>query len=313
MKSDSVRKILPKLLVSTLLLWLIFKNVDLDETLVHLRNMDWRYAVFVPVFIVLNYVISSYRWKSLLVTPNSDLSLAYLTRLYFVGAFFNNFMPTSMGGDVYKMYQLGKKIGDGAIGFSATFMERFTGMIALVLISYGGLLKTLPFWLALLPDNVRSSVVLVFLFKFALFAGFWLGVLGAYIALHLLAKRISFVRKIRDALMVYAGHTGALRQAVFTSFLVQVFSILSQYFVFLALGIHVPFAYMAFVLPVITLAGFFIPSLNGLGVQDALYINFFSMVGVPQDLALSASIAYHFSRLLISLVGGVFYALGTTD
>jgi len=56
---------------------------------------------------------------------SNEVSRLYLFKLYFVGAFFNNFMPTSIGGDVYKVYKLGKKIDSPVVGFSSVFTERF--------------------------------------------------------------------------------------------------------------------------------------------------------------------------------------------
>jgi hypothetical protein len=49
-------------------------------------------------------------------------------------------MPTSIGGDVFKVYTLGKKLNNVSDAFSATFMERFTGLISLVFIAIFGLI-----------------------------------------------------------------------------------------------------------------------------------------------------------------------------
>ena len=106
---------------------------------------------------------------------------------------------------------------------------------------------------------------------------------------------------------MYRAEKKVLGFALVTSFVVQFLSVFTQYFVFRALGLDVPFIYALVVLPMITLAGFFIPSLNSMGVQDALYIQVFSYVGVGRELAFTASILYHFFRLVVSLVGGVFY------
>jgi uncharacterized membrane protein YbhN (UPF0104 family) len=85
-------------------------------------------------------------------------------------------------------------------------------------------------------------------------------------------------------------------------------AIFTQYFIFLAMGVDLPVLYALFIFPVITLASFFIPSLNGVGVQDGLYIQLFGLVGVGSAVALSASIIYHLFRLGVSLIGGFFYA-----
>ena len=313
-KNKSWKKMAIKLAISAVLLLIIFTKVDVAELVENIQLLDYRYAFFVPIFIIVHYFIGGVRWKLLLLGEDAkEVSTKYLINLYFIGSFFNNFMPTSVGGDVYKMYQLGRKLRNSAVGFSSTFMERFTGMASLVLISYFGLIKTMDFWVGILPEEIQANPLGVLLFKFFLFSGFWIAAIVGFLSLNILAKKIGFFRKIRDSLLAYKDARKALFIAFLTSFLIQAVSILPQYFVFLALGLKVPFTFALFVLPVITFAGFFIPSLNGFGVQDALYMSFLGMVDAPASMALSASILYHFSRLLVSLIGGVLYALGKSD
>ncbi|MBD3366153.1 flippase-like domain-containing protein [candidate division WWE3 bacterium] len=303
-----------KILVSSVLLYVIFSRIDKESFIQNISLMDLRLAPFIIGFIILNYIVSAFRWKQLLIYKETrQVKLPYLINLYFIGSFFNNFMPTSIGGDVFKMYQLGRKIGNAAKGLSATFMERFTGIIALVTISYFGLIRTLPFWVEMLPADAQANPLLVTLFKVVLFTGFWIAAVIGFFSLSILAKKISFFEKIYSALISYKNNTKPLFKAFLISFAVQLLSIFTQYFIFLSLGVELPLFYSFFVFPVITLAGFFVPSLNGLGVQDALYISFMGMVGVSESLALSASILYHLSRLLVSLIGGVLYALGKNE
>ena len=92
--------------------------------------------------------------------------------------------------------------------------------------------------------------------------------------------------------------------AFVTSLIVQLLGIFTQFFIFKGLGVNLNVLYSLLVFPIITLASFFIPSLNGLGVQDLLYERLF--IGVT--LAISASLLYHFFRLLVSLIGGILYA-----
>ena len=222
-------------------------------------------------------------------------------------------MPTSVGGDVYKVFALGKKIGSKTDAFTATFMERFTGVMALVLISYFGLAQTLDFWIAQLPLSISASSLYLTFFKFLVFFGFWIGIAAAFILLRAFSKKIGFLGKIYNSLLMYRGRGDILLSAFLTSFVIQLLSIFTQYFVFVSMGINLSITYSLFVFPVIALATFFIPSLNGLGVQDALFIQFFSSAGVPPELALSASIIYHLLRLFVSLFGGILYVFNKED
>jgi len=113
--------------------------------------------------------------------------------------------------------------------------------------------------------------------------------------------------------MVYKGNWQLISKVFVLAVIVQLISVLTQYTLFLSLGIKIDPFFALFAFPVITLATFFIPSLNGIGVQDALYMTLFSMLGVPQELSLAASVLYHLFRLGVSLVGGVLYALGKAD
>jgi glycosyltransferase 2 family protein len=312
--TKKIRSTLIKIIVSVFLFAFILYNVDLPSLVENFKQVNLAYIPFILGLIVLNYVVSSFRWKQLLIHEGSEkASVRYLTSLYFVGSFFNNFMPTSIGGDVYKIFKLGQKIENNADAFSATFMERFTGMIALVIISYFGLVQTLDFWLSQLPAVLVENATFLVIFKIILFVGFWVGAVVAFLSMKILATKIDLVKKVYDSLMVYKDSKKVLISGVLTSFIVQLLSVATQYFVLVSLGIDVPFMYTLFVFPVVFLASIFIPSLNGFGVQDALYIQFFMAVGVTTELALSASIVYHLFKLSVSLFGGILYAMGKAD
>ncbi|MFC1621916.1 lysylphosphatidylglycerol synthase transmembrane domain-containing protein [Patescibacteria group bacterium] len=103
-------QLITKIVVSSVLLGIILWRVDKPMLVENIKLLDLRYVPFIFILIALNYIVGSFRWKALLIHKNSEhVTVPYLTSLYFIGAFFNNFMPTSVGGDVYKVYRLGKK------------------------------------------------------------------------------------------------------------------------------------------------------------------------------------------------------------
>ncbi len=293
MKNKNTLKTIVKIIISGSLIYYLFtKKVNISEVAANFKLLDWRYVVLMALIIIIHYTISSFRWKSLLIHERSnEVSRLYLLKLYFEGAFFNNFMPTSIGGDAYKIVKLGRKIKDPATGFSSVFTERFTGILMLFLI---GLLS--------LSKQLGWGVLVLIIW---LISGFYIGM---YV-LKILSKKISFVRRIYDALMVYKDYPKVLFFAMFTSLLIQLLSIFTQYLAFRAVGIKLPVFYSLMAFPIITLAGFFIPSINGLGVQDMMYVSMFSFVGVSQGIAATVSITYHIVRMGVSLIGGILYAL----
>jgi glycosyltransferase 2 family protein len=308
------KSLILKITISGLLFYFLFRQIDLATVMNNFRNMNYSYIPFVLAFLILNYVFSSLRWKALLIFEATEhVKIHYLTKLYFVGSFFNNFMPTSIGGDVYKFVKLGKKINNMTHGFSATFMERFTGVIILFLIT----LISFPLVLSDLVDlgsylnfasaSTRMFSVLLSVFVFVLFL---LGLRFGLWFLKMASGRVSKLEKLYNSISAYKGERKVISMALLTSVVVQLLSIFTQYFIFLALGVQIPVLYALTVFPVIALASFLPISLNGIGVQDGLYANLFAVVGIAPAISLSASILYHLFRLVVSLVGGVLYAFG---
>lgn len=299
-----------KITVSVLLIGFILLNVDRENVVRYFSQFNFRYAPLIVLLLVLNYVFSSIRWKQLLIYKNTaHVSTGYLIGLYFIGSFFNNFMPTSIGGDVFKIYKLGKRIDSVSNAFSATFMERFTGVISLVFISAFGLI-------GVLLKGVASDSAMFYYLSWSivgLFLLFGAGTFAGLKILDFLRKKINKLNSIYDSLVMYRGKNRVLIVAFLTSFIVQFMAIFTQYFIFVALGSHIDVYKSLFIFPLITLASFFIPSLNGIGVQDILYKFSNTFLFIAEPAAIAASFIYHLFRLGVSLIGGVLYALGKAD
>jgi hypothetical protein len=109
--------------------------------------------------------------------------------------------------------------------------------------------------------------------------------------------------------MTYKNFPIVLIISFLASLLVQVFSVLSQYFLFNAVGVFPSLEFSFFAFPLIFLSGYALPSINGVGTQDYLYSQFFSLINVVVEVSLASSMLFHFSRLLTSLIGGIFYII----
>ena len=286
-------KSLIKVVISLGLMYLVLNSLDLSKLVGSLESLNFSYYPLIFFLVVSNYLVSSMRWKYLLsiFQEGKDISLSYLVRLYFEGAFISNFLPTSIGGDVYKSYTLGRKLNDQSRAFGATFMERFSGVLVLGFLALFGLVK------------IYKQVGVV------IFVVFMLGITSFFFVFKRISTRFTKLQTFYQALAVYLSYKKILGLSILASVLVQVFSILTQHLIFMSLGVSLPVAFSFFAFPVIILASFIIPSQNSLGVQDLLYASMFSTVGVSVELAVSASLVYHAVRMLVSLLGGFSYAV----
>jgi len=157
---NKTKKLVIKVLVSIVLIGIVVWKVDTDAVLLNIKLLDWRIAPLVIFFLILNYILSGIRWKSLLVHKGSEkATIPYLVNLYFVGAFFNNFMPTSIGGDGYKIYKLGQKIGNTTDSFTATFITlRFYNVIIFMIVNEN---SKAGFVVFCIPENESINCVFI--------------------------------------------------------------------------------------------------------------------------------------------------------
>ena len=126
-----------KILVSVGLVIYLVYSFDFSRSWEVILKSNQIYFLLSFVFIILNYIFSAIRWRYLVISEKK-IGLWYFVKLYFIGSFFNNFLPTSIGGDAYKILKLGEKIDSKTDAFTATFLERFIGMIALLIFSMYG-------------------------------------------------------------------------------------------------------------------------------------------------------------------------------
>lgn len=283
-----------RIIFSLILIIFIVLRFDIREVISYAFSAKPFYIIIAFILIAGNYFFSSKRWQIILNAKGFGRTHKELLNLYFIGAFFNNFLPSSVGGDIVKAYKLGKRTKEGVDVAVSVFVERLIGLIALFIISTGAMIS-------------------IYRWKgFLAFIGIWVSVAFGFWFLKFIKRYHPLLKKIHDSTYAYKNHKKALLTALLWGFVVQVISISSQYVVFLALGINPPFYYSFFILPLINFIAFLPITFNGLGVQDGMYLYFFSQVGpvtLDPNQVLAVSFTYHITRMLSSLIGGVLYAI----
>ena len=297
-----------KVSVSGFFLVYLFNAVRWDEVWNHLRQADLFYLLLYILLGFAGILISSIKWLILARPHRISPSLSYLVSLYMVGYFFNNFLPTSIGGDVVRGYALGTAFGKKPEAMASVFMERFTGFTALVVFAL----------LALAFDNaLRTDLRLVAPIVFAVFA--YVGVVAALVSskwLELGAKRIpvKVVQKVwrkmgafQQAIQMYRHERAALWAAGGYSILFYLVSVLVVYVGCLTFHAPVSFTSLLTAVPVLLIL-FMIPfSFGGIGLQEWAYYFVLEAIGVPAAVGLSLGLLFRARSVGFGLIGGMFY------
>ena len=274
------------------LLALLLYRLDLNLLWGNLVSANWGFIGLALSLAIFGLGVSSFRWSRILRVLGFDHPPVYLARLYLAGYFYNNFLPTQMGGDVYKALKISRDTGQAGAGTFSVFMDRFSGLVALFLITlvavyikFGGR--------GLLVDGL-------------VFIGGWF---GYRLGLKLLGGRFKFVGQFREANDIFLANRRDFGVILGLSFLVQLISMAVQTSLFYAVGGSIPLWSALTFFPLISLLSL-IPSINALGVQDYSYARFFGAVGIGREVAVAASVLYHLQRLVFSLIGGLLILLG---
>lgn len=287
-----VFKTLIRVGISVSLIFYLLYTQDFEKIKLGVSSYNPIFLIFALALLLFGTYISSLRWKSILATSKIKANVLDLYKLYIQGYFYNNFLPTQMGGDVYKSVSLGKIINDQAVSLFSVFMDRFSGLVVLLIIGLFGISSMY---------GITGLLVA--------FAVLTLGLALYFPLLNFFSKKIKFLNKFKLASDMFIKDKENGSMVILYSFLVQFVSFSTSYVLFMGMGISLPtwsvFAYM----PIASLS-LLIPSFNGFGTQETVYAFLFSGAGVTPEVSITVSLMMHVVRLIVSLIGGAALFIG---
>lgn len=306
--NSRIALLLIKISISLGLLMYLFWKIDLSQFAKTLHAIQIFPFLTAGILYIGCQYLSSYRWQVLLRAHGIYVPVNRLFSFYLVGMFFNNFLPTSIGGDVVKGYDLYRHSGRGKEAITTVLLERYTGLVALIIIGLAALLVGYQYF----PDPVTAILLS------GIAAGFICGtlvVISRYSRTLCLRttrrfnlKRLSrIIYKIYRPFERYKTHKWIFLYSIIISFGIQVLNILVYILVADALNISISGGYFFLFFPVITIISMLPLSINGLGIRDGLMVYLFSKIEVPMNHALSLSLSWFFVVTCISLLGGLIF------
>jgi uncharacterized membrane protein YbhN (UPF0104 family) len=249
--------------------------------------------------------VRAYRWGSLVWALDVHVRWWRLVALYFVGSFFNLFLPTGFGGDAVKMFELSRDDHKAAAAISSVLVDRFLGLFVLFALALLALLGGRE----LVTPEVRLLIVVVFAGSLIgvvlLLQRTWIEGWGRRLGVDRLLSRIKILRELYESLHVYGP--AALLKATSASLVFNLILILGYCFLGLAVGIHLPLWYYFLFVPIISVL-LLVPSVGGLGIREGATVFLFSQIeSVGRSQALALALAYDMTMLTIGLIGAIIY------
>ncbi len=163
-------KLLLKILVTVACFWYISTKIDFKATLKALGTANWAWLIIAFAFFILSKIISAYRLNIFFANAGLRLSTLGNTRLYWLGMFYNLFLPGAISGDAYKVILLNKRYKTSFKKLSAAVLiDRLSGVLALgcILAAYGFLLPAIwDFQTLLVAGAILAVAGYYFLVRF---------------------------------------------------------------------------------------------------------------------------------------------------
>lgn len=297
-----------RILVSLVLMAWVLKSVNLGQALHDVRSSDVRLLILALLLNILVTFFLAFRWQILLKSQGLKVSFPRLTATYFTGLFFNNFLLSSIGGDLVRAYYAWKDTGKRATAVASVLVERLIGSIslfAMALVSAGlvGSQKGSREFLLVVGLVTLGFLFAVWLFFNRAFINTLDRIIGSPNLFGLRGKG----KKLYDSLYSYLNKKRAALEVFVISVLLQIVLVLMCFLVGNALGLKLALVVYFLYVPVIGVISVLPIAIGAWGLQEWTFVGLFTRAGITKEEALMLSIIYHLVAVATSLIGGVTF------
>lgn len=291
-----------KVIVGVLTLSYLLYTVKLQKWSQLLVRLNLPAFVFGTFLFLVGVFLSAFKWKKI-IERFTDISYGKLVKFYFIGYYFNHFLPSNIGGDAVRGAYLKKESSLSlSFAYSTIFLERLLGLAAVFSLLIVGL--------GLNYSYIVGQPLILFIF-FSLVFGLVCGG-GVFLVFQnkeLLLNKIPYLKEVdldnlKDVFRAKKFFWGLM---FLISILFQLLVIGGVYFLLSSLGVRISFLVILFVKPAVTIISLAPLSLNGIGIAEAGYVGLLALFGVSQSPALLLALLVRGVKIFISLPGFLFF------
>ncbi len=301
-----------KVLVSGGLVYWILRDVELEHIWRAIAESNMPLLIFAFGIFFIGYVITALRWRALMSVHGTRPPLAVLVQSFMVAVFFNNLLPSTIGGDVSRMFDAWRLGVSKTHAVSVVLLDRFIGLLALLVVAGTAVLASREIAVQI---PMFGPVIALVIGGAAILAGLVFG--HPRILVDTVERLVAYLpgalarlaHKVLDAFHDFRGRTDTLAKAFSLSLLLQLNVII--HFTLVAWAMHIPLSFLAMcvVIPASVVVMMIPVSINAIGLREASFVYFMSFFGVGNAQAVAfAWIAFAFV-LFQGLLGGVVFAL----
>ena len=289
--------------------------VGAEELLDVLERVDFRYVLGLVGMSFVLISLSCIKWQLFIRAWGHEASLLELMRLYTITYFYNVFAPSFLMGDLARSYHLGKRLENQKDAFVTTFLERVTGLLAMVLL--GTLFVAIG---TTATQGVEAAILVVAFFvllaalvcfskaAFEFATGIALWILGAVRLTGLKVKCEKLFEEISKAVDIGRKNQALFFKAMAWSICFHFGTVVNTYIAARAIGWEDPdFAGLCIVVPLVLLVAIAPITPSGIGIQEGAFMFFLERIGATRPEALGVGLILRAKNLITAFAGWVLW------
>jgi hypothetical protein len=295
--------LLLKAAVSVLLLYLSLRSVNLAVVGERLSRFHPGWIALALLVLTLQVGLMAIRWSEIAAVCEARLPLPQATQISFIASFFNQVLPSSVGGDAARIWLLARRDGGWANATYSVLIDRIVGVLVLALI----VIACLPWSMELIQNPLARAVLL-------LIGAGSVGAAAVFLAIGIwdwpLLDRFMPTRHLvaaaRNAWRLCRSGRPAVTVTA-CSVAIHLLTVTSAWCCMKAVAAPVGFAPVLFLLPPVLLITTIPISIAGWGVRETSMVVAFSYAGLAQSDGLTLSILFGAVSFALGIIGGAVW------
>lgn len=297
-----------KLAISVGLLTWLFQGMDIKSLVGYLNGVTISTLVMVGMVSASTSIALGYRWNTILGYANAALPLMAATKNVIIGFFFNQFLPSTVGGDFVRIWLAKRRGLDIYLAANSIISDRIFGFLGLVLLCLLGL----PFLVSIISNQTmilgESLLIIVAL-----------GAVGMLIGLQFIPAHLKKLRILKWAVAISDASAGVILRSgkglriIGLSLALHGLDVAMIFLMAVACGIEINVGLCLVLIPPALLVSAVPISIAGWGVREGAVVFALGTAGVVPGDAMTLSLFFGLAQALAGLIGGLVWVLSPTE
>ena len=289
---DSKFGFMIKLLVSCSILFFFFFTIDYKKVAFIIAKVNYAYLILLFSLTILRNFTGAVRFH-FLISVKKKIRVIELMKQYFIASFFNNFLPTAIGGDGARIILVSKFGIPKTTTALFIIIERLIGFFSLIFIAF----ISSFFWKVPHPIRILISVL-----TFG-YASFMLIIFSQKLN-RIFEKRIPRIfDKTIHAMQLLRKEKSIITATFMLSICYQLVSIMISYYVAVAIDLKIPVVSFLTLVPLVWFFTMIPISLGGVGLRELSFVYLLSLIGISREGSIIISLGTYFTLIISGIIG----------